>query len=170
MKNQTTKSKSTIAHILAACLVLAVLGPPAAELARAGSGRGSPPVSGGGTLILKGICGFDVQVSGSFKTGMISLPDGSFLFTSPDNHPTFTNLSDTSKTLTISNTGPAKVYTDENGNLVVHIFGRSALFDPSFGLELFIGEWTFTVDAHTGDIIQGPTGNGHIIDICELIQ
>ena len=42
MKNQPTKSKSTIIHILAACLVLAVLGPPAAELARASEGRGGP--------------------------------------------------------------------------------------------------------------------------------
>ena len=89
--------------------------------------------------------------------------------TSPDNHPTFTNLSDPSKTLTISNTGPAKVYTDENGNLVVQIFGRSALFDPSFGLKLFIGQWNFVVDQN-GNIIQGPTGTGQIIDICELIQ
>src|SRR5207244_2152771 len=72
MKNQPTKSKSTIINIVAACLVLAVLGPPAAELTTASNGRGGPPIFYQGTIILPGICGFDVQVSGSFRQGVIS--------------------------------------------------------------------------------------------------
>jgi hypothetical protein len=171
MKNQPTKSKSTIIHILAACLVLAVLGPPAAELARAGNGRGGPPGSFGGTLLLPGICGFDVQVSGSFKQGVISLPGGDLLIISPENFPTFTNLSDPSKSVTFSNTGPAKVSTDQNGNILVVLgLGRGVLYSPSFGLKFLIGEWTFTIDANTGYLIDGPTGNGQIIDICTLID
>ena len=49
--------KSTIAHLkspflLAACLILAALGPPAMELARASQGRGSPPVPVSGSFIV----------------------------------------------------------------------------------------------------------------------
>jgi hypothetical protein len=170
MKNQPTKSKSTIIHIVAACLVLAVLGPPAAELARASEGRGGPPIFYQGTIILPGICGFDVQVSGSFRQGVISLPGGDLLITNPENFPTFTNLSDPSKHVTLSNTGPVRISPDQNGNIVVVTTGRSVLYDPSYGLKFLIGEWTFTVDANTGDLIDGPTGSGQIIDICALIQ
>jgi hypothetical protein len=170
MKNQTTKSKSTIIRILAACLVLAVLGPPAAELSRASNG-GPPDSFTPPPLLLSGACGFDVQVTGTFKQKVISLPGGDLLIISPDNHPTFTNLSDPTKSVTISNTGqPAKISTDQNGNIVVEQRGRSVQYDPSFGLKLLIGHWTFTVDAITGAIIDGPTGNGQIIDICTLID
>ena len=170
MKNQPTKSKSTIIHMVAACLVLAVLGPPAAELTTASNGRGGPPIFYQGTIILPGICGFDVQVSGSFRQGVISLPGGDLLITNPENFPTFTNLSDPSKHVTLSNTGPVRISADQNGNVVVVSTGGSVLYAPSYGLKFLIGEWTFTIDANTGDLIDGPTGNGQIIDICTLIQ
>ena len=67
MKNETTNPKSTISRIkpplvLAVCLILAVLGPPAAERA-SGQGRGGPPIPINGTFTLPGACGFDVQVT-----------------------------------------------------------------------------------------------------------
>jgi hypothetical protein len=171
MKNQIAKPKSTITHIVAACLVLAAFGPPAVELSRASNGRGGPPIRDGGTIILPSICSFgDVQVSGSFKQGVISLPGGGLLIISPENFPTFTNLSDPSKSVTVSNTATARLSTDQNGNIVVVQTGRGVLYDSSYGLKQLIGEWTFTVDANTGDLIDGPTGNGQIIDICELID
>ena len=93
------------------------------------------------------------------------------LITNPEDFPTFTNLSDPSKSVTLSNTGPVRISPDQNGNILVVLgLGRDLLYDPSYGLKFLIGEWTFTIDANTGDLIDGPTGNGQIIDICTLIQ
>jgi hypothetical protein len=170
MKNQPTKSKSTIIYILAACLVLAVLGPPAAELAHGqGSGRGSPPTPVDVTLILPGICGFDVQVEIRGMQGAISLPGGNFLVTSPGQFATFTNLSNPSKSMTLNVAGPGMVSTDENGNTIIEAHGHWGFFGPSLGIELVIGDFEVVLDKN-GNVIQGTTGNGKIIDVCELIN
>ena len=180
MKNQITKPKSTIIHIVAACLVLAVLGPPAAELSRA-SGRGDPPHGIHVTFTLSGMCGFDVQVDGHLLGvgGVVSLPGGNILVTG-SGFNTFTNLSDPSKSVTLSVAGAGNVYTDENGNMVIHNSGYNNLWGPSLGIWDLVGEWTFVLDPD-GNLICPPgatctqftdyvTGNGQIIDVCGLIQ
>src|SRR5262249_41550524 len=66
MKNQNTKSMTTHVKrklVLATCLILAALGPPAAELSRGASLNGSPPVPANQTFTISGICAFDVQVT-----------------------------------------------------------------------------------------------------------
>lgn len=167
--------KSIITHIkpplvLAACLLLAALGPPAAEVSRAGSGRGSPPGGLNYTFTASGVCDFDVQVSVTGKEGVIYLPGGAVLVTSPATYGTFTNLSDPAKSVTLNVTGPAKVSTDQSGNIVLKGLGRGFLFAPNFGLFLFIGQWSFVLDSNTGDVLQGPTGDGQMINICDLIN
>ena len=63
--------------VLAACLILAALGPPATQLSRASQGRGSPPVPVSGSFIVPGgsvpSCDFDVEVSFSGLAGRIDL-------------------------------------------------------------------------------------------------
>jgi hypothetical protein len=169
MKNQITNSKSKIIRLAAACLLLAAFGPPAAELSRASDGRGGPPVP----LELTGvdtICGFPVQSTVSGMEGVIFLPGGDLLVTAPTTFNTFTNLQDPSKSVTLNITGPAIVEPVQNGQITIHGLGRGVVFGPSFGIHLLIGEWTFVIDANTGLLLEAPTGNGQMIDICELIQ
>src|SRR4030095_16626080 len=90
---QTTSCfKSTIAHLkspflLAACLILAALGPPATQLSHARQGRGSPPVPVSGSFIVPGGsvpgCDCDVEVSFSGLAGEIDFPGNRFIFTAP---------------------------------------------------------------------------------------
>ena len=181
MKNQTAKPKSTITHILAACFVLAVLGPPAAELSRAGDGRGGPPQHVNVTFFLPGMCGFDVQVHGLGLFQIISLPRGNVLFAfGGGGSNTFTNLSDPSKSVTFNVTGEGNTYTDENGNTVIQSHGTAQVWGPSIGIWNLTGDWNF-LDDPDGNLICPPgatctqfadyvTGNGQVIDICGLIQ
>jgi len=172
MKHQTTNPKSAITSIkssflLAACLILAALGPPAAELSRAGNG--SPPGPFNQTLTFPGICGFDVQATVTGKQGVISLPSGGVIVTGPATFGTFRNLSDPTKNVTLTMTGVFHVSFDQNGNTIVTATGRNVAEDPSFGLLALLGEFTFVFDPQ-GNIISGPTGNGQIINICQLIN
>lgn len=158
--------------MLAACLILAVLGAPAAQLARAqGQGRGSPPTPVDYSFTLSGgvFCDFDVQVDISGRQGVISLPGGDLFVTGPATFATLTNLSDPSKSVTLNITGPGRYSTDENGNTIVQAHGRWLYIDPSFGIELGVGDFTFVLDQN-GNLIQGPTGKGQITNVCDLIN
>jgi hypothetical protein len=172
MKHQTTNPKSAITSIkssflLAACLILAALGPPAAELSRAGNGH--PPSPFTQTVTFPGICGFDVQATITGKEGVINHPGGGMIVTGPATFGTFTNLSDPTKNVTLSMTGVFHISSDQDGNTIVKVTGRGVAEDPSFGLLLLIGEHTLVFDPQ-GNIISGPTGNGQIINICQLIN
>jgi hypothetical protein len=166
---KSTISRTTSPFVLAACLVLVALGPPAAELSRASSGRGGPPHDIDFTVTLPGICGFDVLSELSGREGVISLPGGSFLFIYPATFQTFTNLSDPTKSVTLNVTGPAIVSIDQDGNFIGDGHGRGVLARPSFGIWLFIGDWHFVFDPD-GNIIEWPTGNGQSISVCDMIN
>jgi hypothetical protein len=142
MKNQTTKS--TITHLVAACLLLAAFGPPAAERSRASNGRGGPPEPVEFTNV-DNICGFPVQSTVFGKLGVISLPGGDVLVTAPATFNTFTNVQDPSKSVTLNITGPAVVEPVQNGQVTVHAHGRGVVFGPSFGIHLLIGDWTLVI-------------------------
>ena len=103
------------------------------------------------------------------RQGVISLPSGGIIVTGPATFGTFTNLSDPTKNVTLSMTGVFHVSSDQNGNTIVKVTGRGVAEDPSFGLLLLVGEFTLVFDPQ-GNIISGPTGNGQIINICQLIN
>jgi len=169
MKNRRVNSKSKITNLIAACLVLAALGPSAAVLSRADSGRGSPPGGVNQTFTLPGICGFDVQATITGKQGVINLPSGGLIITAPAQYATFTNLSDPTKSVTVNLTGVFHISFDQNGDTIYMVTGRNGLSDPSFGILLLVGDFTF-VDDSNGNLIEGPTGNGQITSICDLIN
>ena len=100
---------------------------------------------------------------------MIKHPGGGIIVTGPVNFATFTNLSDPTKNVTLNMTGVFHISSDQNGNTIVTVTGRGVAADPSFGLLLLIGEFTLVFDPQ-GNIISGPTGNGQIINICQLIN
>src|SRR5262245_7836504 len=167
MKNQITNHKSKIIHFIAACVILAAFGPPAAELLRAG--RGSPPGVINQTFTLPGICGFDVQATITGKQGVINLPNGGLIITAPGEYGTFTNLSDPTKSVTLNLTGTFHISFDQNGDTIYMETGRNGVVDPSLGLLLLVGDFTLVYDSN-GNLIEGPTGNGQITSICDLIN
>jgi hypothetical protein len=175
MKNQTADHKSTVSRIkpplvLAACLILAALGPPTAELSRA-QGRGSPPSPIDFTEIFPGgvFCDFDVQVDVSGRQGVINLPSGGLILIEPAS-VTFTNLSYPTKSVTLHLGGAFNISFDQNGDTIYNMAaGRSAFIVPSFGFLLLVGDFTLVFDPN-GNLIQGPTGNGQITNICDLIN
>jgi hypothetical protein len=180
--NKDTKTtwhlKSTITHLkspllLAACLTLAALGPPTTQLARASQGRSSPPVPVSGSFIVPGgtfsNCAFDVEVSFSGLAGEVDLPGNRFIFTAPQLTATLTNLSDPTKSVTLRITGAFHQSTDENGNVTTVVTGRNLLGDPIAGFVLAIGDFSFVFDSN-GNLIQPLTGQGQLIDVCELIN
>ena len=91
------------------------------------------------------------------------------IVTGPATFGTFTNLTDPTKNVTLNMTGVFHVSFDQKGNTFLTATGRSVAEDPSFGLLLVVGEFTFVFDPQ-GNIISGPTGNGQIINICQLIN
>jgi len=175
MNKQNIKSILTNARlrlVAATCLILAGLGLPTAELARAG-GRGSPPEPFTMTFTIPAsVCGFEVQETITGKLGVISLPGGGFLVTSPATTAVFTNLSDPTKIVTINGfTGPAIVTFDQNGNTVVRGLGRGAIDDPAtpgFGIRFQIGDFTLVFDPN-GNLLS-DTGNGQVTNVCDLIN
>ena len=158
--------------VAATCLILAGLGLPTAELARAG-GHGSPPQPISTTLLIPAtVCGFEVQETITGKLGVISLPGGGVLVTSPATTAVFTNLSDPTKSVTINGfTGPAIVTTDQNGDTIVRGLGRGAIFDPAtpgFGIRFQVGDFTLVFDPN-GNLLS-DTGNGQVTNVCDLIN
>ena len=176
MNKQNIKSILTNARlrlVAVTCLILAGLGLPTAEFARASSGRGAPPEPITVTFIIPDtVCGFPVQETITGKLGVISLPGGGFLVTSPATTAVFTNLSDPTKIVTINGfTGPAIVTFDQNGNTVVRGLGRGAIDDPAtpgFGIRFLEGDFTFVFDPN-GNLLS-DTGHGLVTNVCELIN
>src|SRR6266705_1688012 len=174
MNKQNIKSILTNARlrlVAATCLILAGLGLPTAELARAG-GRGSPPEALTVTFSIPDtVCGFPVQETITGKLGVISLPGGGLLVTAPATTATFTNL-DTNESVTINGfTGPAKVSFDQNGNTIVTGLGRGAIADPAtpgFGIRFQSGDFTLVFDS-SGNLLS-DTGNGRVINVCDLLN
>ena len=155
--------------VLLIALFLTALGPPAAELSRADGGRGGPPNPVNQTFVFSGICGFDIQVTVTGKAGVINLPSGGFILTSPGQSGTFMNLSDPTKSVTLNITGTDHISFDQNGDTINTLTGRNAFVSPSVGLLLLIGNFTFVSDPN-GNLISGPTGTGTTTDICGLIN
>jgi hypothetical protein len=102
------------------------------------------------------------------NAGVINLPGGRVIFTSPGTNATLTNLSDPSKTVTLNITGSFHQST-QNGNTVTVVTGRNLLGDPVAGFVLAIGTFSFVFDA-SGNLVQPLTGFGQLISVCKLIS
>jgi len=173
MSKQTTP-KSTTIHIAAFLVILAAFCLPAAQLQA--QGRGGPPTPVNFTETFSGLCSFDILAQVTGKAGVISLPDGGFIFTAPAQFVTMTNLSDTTKSVTLNLTGTEKDSpVQQDGTFTQTFRGRNGVaFGPfaPFPNQFFflIGTWTIVIDANTGHVIQGPTGNGQMINMCDLLE
>ena len=169
MKTQIKHPRLKISYLIATCLTIVAFGPPTAYLSRADSSRGSPPEVINQTFTLPGICGFDVQGTISGMQGVVNLPNGGLIITSPAAFGTFTNLSDPTKSVTVNLTGVFHISFDQNGDTIYMLTGRNGWTDPSLGILLLVGDFTLVYDSN-GNLIEGPTGEGQITSICDLID
>jgi hypothetical protein len=142
------------------------------QLSYAGNGGAPQPVSVDFDIpansIKPGACAFDVHVSASGRAKAITLSDNRFIFISPELSATVTNLSDPTKSVTLSVTGAFHQST-QNGNVVTVVTGRNLLGDPDAGFVLAIGTFSFVFDA-SGTLVQPLMGRGQLIDVCDLIS
>jgi hypothetical protein len=110
-----------------------------------------------------------VELNGKAKT--IELPGGSLLFTSPSLTATFTNLDHPSRQATLGITGAISETVLENGDVLLLFTGRNLVigFDPDAAFVITIGRFSAAFDA-MGNVTQPLTGNGQLIDVCELLD
>src|SRR5215216_3790386 len=116
-----------------------------------------------------GNCGFDITAQFSGAVKQIELPDGSFIATSPGGMVTLTN-DETGTQETFSITGSFHVSTDpETGFVETVSTGRSLLGDPEAGFVIASGNFSFTIDPETGELIEPLSGEGQLINVCEAL-
>jgi hypothetical protein len=108
-------------------------------------------------------CGFPVLYEVSGKNKAIELPNGDVLFKNPGVRVTLTNL-ETGEQVTYVATGSARLTELEGGDLLLVTTGRTVLSNPSIGVLVPTGRFTFVIDEE-GNFSQ-PTGTGRLLDAC----
>jgi hypothetical protein len=114
-----------------------------------------------------GNCAFPVRLEYSGNAKTLQLPGRRFIFTSPELTATLTNL-ESGKKETVVITGAFHQTTLENGNVVTEATGRNLLGDPEAGFVVAVGNFSYVFDAE-GKLVQPLTGDGQLIDVCELL-
>jgi hypothetical protein len=115
-----------------------------------------------------GNCDFPVRLEYSGKAKTLQLPGERFIFTSPELTATLTNLK-TEEQETVVITGAFHQTTLENGDVVTQATGRNLLGDPEAGFVIAVGNFSYVFDAE-GNLVQPLTGEGQLIDVCELLS
>jgi hypothetical protein len=137
-------------------------------------GAQGPPTNADSTFMASDmglvLCAFDVRFELSGKAGVIELPGGGLILTSPGLHATLTNLANEENQVTLNITGSFHNTTLENGNAQTVYTGRNLLFDPLEGFVLLIGNFTGVADASTNLLVQPLEGHGQKIDVCGLLD
>ena len=157
---------------LAALAILLILacGPSATN---AVAQNGEPPIEFEDSFTIEGICEFPVLVELSGKTKTIVLPGGRTTFIFPGEVATFTNLDDPTKHDTLGITGAIRERILENGDIELVFTGRNLIigFDPTAPFVITIGQFTVAFEPEPPfDITQPLTGNGRVINVCELLE
>ncbi len=154
--------------LAAVVIVVALTVGPAATSAVAQQG---PPTNVDDSFPIEGICAFPVLVELSGKAKTIELPGGSTLFTSPKLTATFTNLDNLSHRETLGITGSIRQTVLENGEVELVFTGRNLVigFDPVAGFVITVGRFSTAFDADF-NVTQPLSGNGRLIDVCELLE
>jgi hypothetical protein len=139
--------------------------------------NGGAPGDASGTIFIKandprypGACGFPFSLEFSGKAKTIKLPNGGTIATSPGLDVTVTNLEQPENQATFNITGTVLTRTAaQNGDVETVLRGRNFAIDPEAGTVVAIGRFSFVFDAE-GNLVQPLSGNGRLIDICELLS
>jgi hypothetical protein len=151
---------------LAVALALAVLA-VAAVVASPKAASAAPPDPADDAFTERGLCDFPVRFEVSGKAKFIELPDGRAIAISPGLRVTLTNLEERTNSVSYVITGAFHIRELADGRLLVVATGRNLLFDPSFGMFLTIGRFTFKVN-EDGSTTR-PKGEGRMIDVCRRL-
>ena len=134
---------------------------------------GSPPERIDVTLVNPAdpsVCTFPVEIHITGKSKVFNLPGDRMVITAPGQNATVTNLNNTSKHVTLNTTGVFTFLNQPDGGVVGIGTGRNLVTDPSFGLTLVIGRFSFAFNS-AGILIQGLTlQGGQTISVCSLID
>jgi hypothetical protein len=155
---------------LAALVIIVAL---ACGLAATNAVAQGPPTEFEDTFTIEGICEFPVVVELSGKTKTIVLPGGRTTFIFPGEVATFTNLDDPAKHETLSITGAIRERVLENGDIELVFTGRNLIigFDPIAAFVITVGRFSVAFEPEPPfDITQPLTGNGRVINVCELLD
>jgi hypothetical protein len=161
MDNAIVHRRTLVVFTLALVLALAVV----VVLPKASSA--APPERVHDTFTVEDVCDFPVLLEATGKAKGIELPGGRFLDISPGLRVTLTNEEEPTHQLTYVITGAFHGRDLADGRLLVVATGRNLLFDPSFGMFLTVGRFTFQVN-EDGSITR-PEGKGRMIDICSRL-
>jgi hypothetical protein len=132
-------------------------------------GAQGPPEDASFEATFEDFCTFPVHFDVTGKQGVIELPGGGLIITSPALRAILTNTT-SGESVTLSITGAFHITTLENGNVQTVYTGRNIFFDPLEGLVLLIGEFTGVADPVTNMLVQPLEGHGQKIDLCELLD
>ncbi|MFN0165038.1 MAG: hypothetical protein ACKV22_01295, partial [Bryobacteraceae bacterium] len=91
-------------------------------------------------------CTFPVQIHVTGKSKTFTLPGNRLIVTAPGQFATVTNLSHTSKEVTLNITGVFTYFNQPDGGFVAIGTGRNLVTDPKFGLTLVVGRFSFAFD------------------------
>lgn len=149
-----------------------------ASLCLADTPPGSPPERIDVTFVLDpsdpnvgtSACAFPVEISITGKSKTINLPGNRMIITAPGQVATVTNVSDRSKQVKLNTTGVFTFLNQPGGGFVGIGTGRNLVTDPTFGLTLVVGRFSFAFDG-AGNLIQGLTlQGGQTTSVCSLID
>jgi hypothetical protein len=115
-----------------------------------------------------GNCDFPIRLEYSGKAKTLQLPGERFIFTSPGLTATLTNV-ETGEQETVTITGAFHQTTLENGDVVTEATGRNLLGDPEAGFVVAVGNFSYVFDKK-GNLVQPLSGEGQLIDVCDLLS
>ena len=160
MEKEAIPRRGAAVLALALLALLAVVASPKAASA-------APPDPADDAFTERGLCDFPVRFEVSGKAKFIELPDGRAIAISPGLRVTLTNLEERTNSVSYVITGAFHIRELANGRLLVVATGRNLLFDPSFGMFLTIGRYTFKVN-EDGSTTR-PKGEGRMINVCRRL-
>jgi hypothetical protein len=102
------------------------------------------------------------------KAQELVLPDGGFIYTSPDLTATLTNLSK-GKQVTLSITGVFHQTTLANSDVMTEVAGRNLLGDRQASFVLAVEDFSYVFDKKD-NFVQPLEGEGQLIDVCGLVS
>jgi hypothetical protein len=172
-KGAEKKVKRIVVMVVSLVLALLAAGPIGIAVAAQGNGGAPVPVDENPVDLPAGAvfgkCDFPVRLQYSGKAKTITLPDGSFISTSPGLKATLTNLDNPENQKTFSITGAFHTTTLENGDVQTVVTGRNLLGDPKAGFVVAVGRFSYVFDSD-GNLVQPLTGKGQLIDVCQSLS
>jgi hypothetical protein len=114
-----------------------------------------------------GSCDFPVRIVATGKTKSIQTPTGRTIGVAANTTATVTRIvnGEPGESVEYSINGSFIQTTDAAGNVTTKATGRNLLTDPEAGVVVTSGNFTFTFNAE-GELVEGLSGTGRIIDVC----